>query len=41
MALSRLGDVIFNINEGETVSDSNTITDYPVENGENIVDNIL
>ena len=36
---SRLGDVIFTINEGETINKSNIVTDYPVEDGVNISDN--
>ena len=40
MALSRLQDVIFSINTGETITDTNQVTDFPVEDRNNIVDNI-
>ena len=37
---SRFGEVIFTINEGETISKSNAVTDFPVEEGANISDNV-
>ena len=40
MALSRLGDVVFNVNVGEELQQTNEITNYPVEDGTNVNDNI-
>ena len=40
MALSRLGDVIFNINTGEEIQESNEVTNFPVEDGTNVNDNV-
>lgn len=44
MSLSKItgefGDAVFSVNEGETYSKTNAITDRPVETGVNIVDNV-